>query len=143
MKDSVPVITANFNPLRFVVRSDKDIWEPTLEQINGRSYDYVKLHRLSTYFDAGIAPYSLGVCFDGTLVLPAIARFRDRNSALAQFNRTLSELLLGGVYCEAVSPDDVGYGSTSFTAYTKIHGGQEPRRHCIWQLERNISERWT
>jgi hypothetical protein len=122
MKDSVPVITANFSPLRFVLRSEDDLWAPTLDQINNRDYDYVKLHRMSTFFDVGIAPYSLGVCFDGTLVLPAISKFHDRSHALAQFNRTLAELLLGGVYCEAVTPDDIGYGSLSFTAYVRIQG---------------------
>jgi hypothetical protein len=123
MEETVPVITANFNPLRFVLRGDSDVWNPTLEQINGRDYDYVKLHRLSAYFDVGIAPFSMGVCFDGTLVLPSIPKFRDPNNALAQFNETLTELLVGGVYCEAVTPDDLGYGSLSFTAYARIHGG--------------------
>lgn len=122
MKDSVQVITANFSPFRLVLRPN-DAWEPTLEQINSRSYDYVRLHRISTYFDVGIAPYSLGVCFDGTLILPAVSQFRDRASALTQFNKTLSELLLGGIYCEAVSPDDIGFGTLSFTAYSRISGG--------------------
>src|SRR5712692_1190973 len=123
MKDSVPIVTANFQPLRFVVRDETDQWAPTLEQINVRDYDYVKLHRMSTYFDVGIAPYSLGVCFDGTLVLPALPQYRDRTSALAAFNQTLTELLIGGIYCEAVTPDDIGYGSLSLTAYARIHGG--------------------
>lgn len=123
MEEAVPVITANFNPLRFVLRGESDAWNPSLEQINGRDYDYVKLHRMSTYFDVGIAPYSLGICFDGTLVLPANPKFQDRSRALAQFNGTLAELLLGGVYCEAVTPDDIGYGSLSFTGYARIHGG--------------------
>jgi len=122
MKDSVPVVTANFSPFRLVLRSS-DIWEPKLEEINSRAYDYVKLHRLSSYYDVGIAPFSLGVCFDGTLVLPAVPQFRDRSAAVAQFNKTLSELLLGGIYCEAVSPDDVGFGTISFTGYARISGG--------------------
>lgn len=123
MKDAIPIITGNFKPLRFVLRSKTDLWEPTLEQINKRDYDYVKLHRMSTYFDVGIAPYSLGVCFDGTLVLPALPEFHERSRALVLFNATLTELLLGGIYCEAVTPDDIGYGILSFEAYTRIHGG--------------------
>jgi hypothetical protein len=100
-----------------------DRWEPTLDELNGRTYDYVKLHRMSGYLDIGIAPYSLGICFDGTLVLPGVALYQDRSKALTEFNRALSELLLGGLYCEAVSPDDVGYGSTTLTGYTRISGG--------------------
>ncbi len=120
MENAVPIITANYRPLRFVLINDTDFWIPTIEQINNRDYDYVKLHRMSTYFDIGIAPYSLGICFDGTLVLPAIPKYYDASHALTLFNRTLSELLLGGVYCEAVTPDDIGYGSLTFTAYTRI-----------------------
>lgn len=120
---SVPVVTANFKPLRFVSRSAEDVWKPTLEEINSRTYDYVKLHRLSTYLDVGIAPLSLGICFDGTLVLPATTEFRILDKALAVFNKTLSELLMGGLYCEAVSPDDICYGSMTLTAYARIHGG--------------------
>lgn len=123
MEKTVSIITANFNPIRFVQRDDSDIWNPTLEQINARDYDYVKLHRLSTYFDVGIAPFSMGVCFDGTLVLPLIQKFHDTSKAFTLFNKTLAELLIGGVYCEAVAPNDIGYGSLSFTAYAKIHGG--------------------
>lgn len=121
--DAVPIITANYRPLRFVARGPLDRWAPTLEEINARKYDYVKLHRMSTYIDVGIAPYSMGVCFDGTLVLPATPELQERESALALFNRTLAELLVGGIYCEAVTPDDIGYGSLSFTAYTRMHGG--------------------
>jgi len=123
MKDGVPIITANSKPFRLVVRGDSDLWEPTLDQINGRTYDYVKLHRLSTYVDVAIAPFSLGVCFDGTLVLPAIEKYRERTSALSKFNQTLVELLVGGLYCEAAEPDDIGYGSLSWDGYSRIQGG--------------------
>lgn len=123
MKDGVRIITANAKPFRLVVRGDSDLWQPTLDQINGRTYDYVKLHRLSTYVDVGIAPFSLGFCFDGTLVLPAIEKYRERTSALSKFNQTLVELLMGGLYCEAVEPDDIGYGSLSLDGYSRVLGG--------------------
>lgn len=119
----VPIVVANFAPLRFVLRNKKDTCNPSIEQINSRTYDYVKLHRLSTFFDVGIRPFSLGVCFDGTLVLPSLPKFQEREKAMALFNRTLAELLIGGVYCETASPDDISYGSMTFTSYTKIRGG--------------------
>lgn len=122
MRNAVPIVTANFQPLRFVIRGEADAWSPTLEQINAREYDYVKLHRLATYVDVGIAPYSLGICFDGTLLLPALPQYQDRTSALTLFNKTLTELLVGGLYCEAVTPDDLGYGSLSFTSYARTSG---------------------
>lgn len=119
----IPIITANFNPFRLVQRGAADSWSPTLEQINSRTYDYVKLHRLSTYLDVGIAPFSMGICFDGTLVLPATHELREAPKALALFNRTLSELMVGGVYCEAVQPDDISYGSLTLHGYTNLLGG--------------------
>ena len=122
MTDAVSIVTANFGPLRFVLRDSSDTWSPTIDEINNRDYDYVKLHRLSTNFDVGIAPFSMGICFDGTLVLPAVEQFHDRNVALAKFNQTLTEFLLGGIYCEAATPDDIGYGTLSYTAYAKVVG---------------------
>jgi hypothetical protein len=65
----------------------------------------------------------MGICFDGTLILPATPELREPRKALMLFNRTLSELLLGGVYCEAVQPDDLGYGTLTFHGYTRIEGG--------------------
>jgi hypothetical protein len=62
----------------------------------------------------------LGICFDGTLVLPATPELRIEENALAIFNRTLSELLAGGLYCEAVTPDDLSFGTITLTAYTKM-----------------------
>lgn len=121
MQNVVPIITANYQPFRLVLRDEEDKWIPTLQQINSRDYDYVKLHRLSTIIDIGIAPYSMGVCFDGTLVLPALEQFQDRNVALKLFNKTLTELLAGGIYCEAVTPDDIGIGRLSHHGYVRIH----------------------
>jgi hypothetical protein len=95
-EDSQPVIMANYNPLRFVLRPGEN-WDPTIKQINGLDYDYAKLHRVSLFADVGIAPFTLGFCFDGTLVLPAIPQFRDRGEALAKFNAVLTELLFGGI----------------------------------------------
>lgn len=72
MKEGTPIITADAKPFRFVCR-EADSWNPTLDEVNSRSYDYVKLHRMSTYLDVGIAPFSLGVCFDGTLFSPRLS----------------------------------------------------------------------
>lgn len=122
MNDHVPVITGNCLPFRLVLREGHDVWEPSIEQINNRAYDYVKLHRASTFLDVGIRPLSMAVCFDGTLALPAIKQYRDPECALATFNRTLCEALVGGVYSEAMSPDDICLGRMTYTAYCKIIG---------------------
>jgi len=123
MENEVPIITASASPFRLVVRDESDAWTATLDEINARTYNYVKLHRISTYFDVGIAPFSLGICYDGTMLLPATETYRDRDRAFSKFNQTLAELLVGGIYCEAPQPDDIGYGSLSWEGYSRIMGG--------------------
>ena len=118
-KIRVPVVLGFNSPFRLFLR-DGEKWEPTLDEINDRSYDYVKLHRLSEFIDVGIAPFSLGVCFDGGLVLPALEQFQNPDIALRTFNRFLCECLLGGLYCEAIVPDDVVAGWMSEEAYSRI-----------------------
>lgn len=118
----IPVIVGNYAPFRLVVRN-ADSWSPTLEEINSRKYDYVKLSRLSCFIDIGIEPFSLGISFDGSLVLPASSDFNTRESALAKFNETLGILLLGGVYSEAVQPTDISFGTLFFDGYVKQYNG--------------------
>ncbi|MES9973127.1 MAG: hypothetical protein ABW094_02630 [Candidatus Thiodiazotropha sp.] len=117
-ENKVPIIIGNAAPFRLIVREEDD-WEPTLEEINSREYDYVKLHRLSTYLDIGIRPFSLGMAFDGSLVLPATDKFRDKDVALDKFNEVLAHLLFGGIYTEAVSPEDITFGTLTFDGYSR------------------------
>ncbi|TYP69684.1 hypothetical protein [Aquimarina intermedia] len=117
-----PIIIGNCKPFRIIVR-ETDIWNPSLEQINGKDYDYVKLNRMSTFIDIGIAPLSLGIGFDGSLVLPATKEFSNKEDSLAKFNQTLGILLLGGIYSESVQPDNISFGTLFFDGYIKIHGG--------------------
>lgn len=118
----VPVIIGNYAPFRLVLR-ETDSWTPSLEQINSKDYDYVKLCRLSCFIEIGISPFSLGISFDGSLVLPASPEFRTRESALDKFNETLGILLLGGIYSEAVQPTDISLGSLFFDGYVKQYSG--------------------
>lgn len=122
----VPVIIGNFSPFRLVFR-DSDTWSPTYEQINTRNYDYVKLCRLSCHIDVGIAPFSLGISFDGSLILPATPEFRSRESAIAKFNETLGILLLGGIYSDSVQPTDISLGTLFIDGYVKKRNGSSGR----------------
>lgn len=121
-KNHIPIVIGNCLPFRIIER-DTDDWKPTLEEINSREYDYVKLNRMSTFIDIGIAPFSLGIGFDGSLVLPATEDFSTKENALNKFNQTLGILLLGGIYSESVQPDNISYGTLFFDGYIKIHGG--------------------
>jgi hypothetical protein len=45
---NVPILIANFEPFKLISRDESDIWNPSLEQINNNTYNYVKLHRKKT-----------------------------------------------------------------------------------------------
>jgi hypothetical protein len=121
-KRHIPVFIGNYSPFRLVLR-DEDRWAPTLDEINTNTYDYVKLCRMSTFIDIGIAPFSLGVSFDGSLILPASPDFKTPQQALNKFNETLGIMLLGGLYSESVQPSDVSFGRLHFDGYLKQNGG--------------------
>ena len=59
----IPIIIGNCNPFRIIAR-DIDKWNPSLDEINTLSYDYVKLNRNSTALDVNIKPFSLIVGFE-------------------------------------------------------------------------------
>lgn len=117
--DTVPVWSGCFAPLQLVT-FDGEEWAPSIEEINARSYDATKLFRTTLNVDVGIAPLSLIVLFDGTLVLPACAEI-SKKQALTIFNRHLANLLLGGVLVEEVAPDDVTPGSLNYWGYHRHH----------------------
>ena len=120
--DHVPVIIGNCAPFRLVLRDD-DEWAPTLEQINNKTYDYLKLCRPSGSIDIGIEPFSLIIGFDGSLILPALQEFIDRRAVLTKFNKTLGKMLLGGIYSEAIKPMDISLGSMhTGSGYIRHHG---------------------
>ncbi len=110
MKENIPIITANFDPFKLVISNTNDYWSATLDEINTNTYNYEKLNQTSLSLDIGLEHYSLLVSYDGTLILPRINKFSDPYHTLSVFNDVLTCLLLGGEYCEAVLPEDIGYG---------------------------------
>lgn len=119
---NIPVIVGCCHPFRLILRKE-DNWNPSLADINARTYDYVKLNRMSTYIDIGINPLSLGVGFDGSLILPGTKDFFTREKAVEKFNEILGMLLLGGIYYEAVHPTDISFGTLTFDGYVRLKGG--------------------
>ena len=61
----------------------------------------------------------MAVGFDGSLILPAIPHFREKEKALGVFNKTIGEITFGGIYYEAVQPRDLSYGELYFIGYFK------------------------
>lgn len=110
MSDSIPIITANFDPFKLVISNHNDYWSATLDEINSNTYNYEKLNHISLSLDIGLENYSLLISYDGTLILPRIKKLSDPYYTLSVFNDVLTCFLLGGEYCEAVLPEDIGYG---------------------------------
>jgi len=108
----VPCMIAYLHPFRLVDAESEITWDATIEQINTCSWDYVALHKLVGGIDVGLEkPYHLVIGRDGALALPPLDELRNPQAAVETFNRYLAALLLGGVYCEAITPDGLDLGS--------------------------------
>lgn len=115
---NIPILIANFKPFRLISRDGSDLWEPSLEEINSSTYDYVKLHRASKFFNAHL-PKLMPACFgfDGSLIFPFITEFKNGDLVVEEVNRILASVFLGGIYVESISPLDVSRGSMNITGY--------------------------
>lgn len=129
--EGTPLIMAASAPLKLFAKDGRDRWNPTLEQINGGTYDYLKLNRVSGFIDGNVPPYAMLVGFDGTLALPAFPEFAQHDKALKIFNRVLLEMLLGGIYTEAAAPADIFHGVLYNTGYVRIfaNAGETAKLH--------------
>jgi len=112
------VVLAYTRPRRFILKNANDQWEVTIDDINLNTYDYARLHRLSTSFDIkGEDLWCIHLCFDGSIVLPSLPEFYSLDFVLKTCNQLLAEMLLGGVYFEAVEPNDVDKAALYHTGY--------------------------
>ena len=114
----VPVLIANFKPFRLIIRDEQDEWKPSIEEINSCTYNYVKLHRVTKFFNAHLSnnfPACFG--FDGSLIFPFTADFRNDDKIVEETNRILASILIGGVYVESISPLDISRGKMNSYGY--------------------------
>lgn len=118
MSEIQAVIIANPKPFRLILRDESDTWECTTEQVNRSTYNYVKLHRATRFIDVNLKePFTLGLGYDGSLILPLIKDYADPNNALDEFNRVIAACFIGGLYIEAVSPSDLSFGHIANCGY--------------------------
>lgn len=111
-KRRVPCLIGYLHPFRLVESDTLSPWTCTIEQVNSRSWDYAALHETAGGLDVGLAPpYHLVVARDGALALPPIPELRSDQAAVEYVNRCLAALLLGGIYCEAITADGIDIGS--------------------------------
>ncbi len=133
----VPCMVAFLHPFRIVNGPDGPPWTPTIEQINGCSWDYIALHEIVGGVDVGLAqPYHLVVGRDGGLALPPLPQLRNDAEAVEFFNRCFAALLLGGQFCEAISLDGLDFGSILDWKYIRIHSNAASAPNRFHQMVR-------
>lgn len=120
MPEGTPLVMAISAPLKLIAKDGRDRWNPSLEDINRSTYDYVKLNRASGFIDGGVAPYMMLVGFDGSLAMPALPEFTQPDVALKIFNRVFLEMLLGGMYTEGAAPADICPAFLFKTGYIRM-----------------------
>ncbi|MDX2112396.1 MAG: hypothetical protein SFW63_01490 [Alphaproteobacteria bacterium] len=118
----VPCLVAYLNPFRIVENPTLPPWNITIEDVNKKTWDYVALHEMVGGIDVGLtAPYHMTIARDGALALPPLPELRNDQQIVEFFNRCLAALLLGGLYCEAITLDGLDFGTIIDWKYIRVH----------------------
>jgi len=135
----VPALVSYLHPFRLVEVEGAKPWKLTIENVNKADWDYVALHEVVGGLDVGLtSPYHLVVARDGALALPPIPQLRQDQTAVEFFNKCLAALLLGGVYCEAITVDNLEFGSLIDWKYLRVSSnaaGASNRFHYLIRMQ--------
>lgn len=104
---------AYISPFSFVVPDDEKPLEVTLDEINNNRYDHGKLCRIVARFPVskdGFEKFRMLVCYDGALAVPRHKTLNLKEQAIEYFSGVLCNLLIGGIYCEAIDTRDIVWG---------------------------------
>lgn len=117
----VPALVTYLEPFR-IIQGPEANWQCNIEDVNANNWNYVQLHELVGGIDVGLAPpYHLIVTLDGALALPPIPKLRSDQEAVEFFNRCLAAFLLGGVFCNSITLDNLQFGSIIDWKYLRVH----------------------
>ena len=121
-----PSIIAAPRSIGIVCRDEFDSWRVEPGELASKSYNALKLKRLSFFLDVGL-PHGnpMGFAFDGSLLIPRNPHIRSADDASDEFNSVLAALHLGGLSQEQVSSKDLSFGelqSTGYFRYQQAHG---------------------
>ena len=115
------------SPFRLVLNDALDNYKIGIDEINNRTYDYVKLHSLVGTFPidtefSELVPLFVG--FDGLLAIPAYQEFKTIDVVVKKFNEELGKIMIGGVLCDAITLNDVGHGIAYPEGYIRALSNQ-------------------
>lgn len=139
---TVPVYVAAVSPFTTIVFSEDDYLNATLEEINGGTYDRLKICRTTMTVDGEIdlmreKRMGVPVGYTGAFLFPAMEGL-DKQVIIKSVNTVLFQMLLGGIRFDAISPDDIGLGSLYGTGYYRLSGGARGQHYCFLQaLQQN------
>lgn len=126
MKDDpskcLPCLIVATGPFTTITLSDDDRLETTLEQINGHTYDRVRLCRTTMEVDVGLGSLPALLSYTAAWIFPPIKGITPQRT-IDLVNKAHFELLLGGVRFDSAAPEDVGQGYTYHTGYFLASGG--------------------
>lgn len=115
------VMTAYLHPFRMIESERLDPCNITMDEVNNLSYDYIKLHEIADGLDVGLeSPYYMLVCRDGAIALPPLPELSEHRIAVEYINKCFAALLIGGVYCEAISLGNIEFGSILDWKYIRV-----------------------
>lgn len=121
----IPIFIAATSPFTLVTFDKEDEPSFTLEEANRRTYDRLKLCRTTTGLDPMISAMdrmAVIVSYAGALLFPRMPGVTKEN-VLASTNRLLLKITFGGIDFDAVTTNDVGFGSIYGTGYFLAGGG--------------------
>ena len=117
----VPCLVAFLHPFRIINRPESPDWYATIDQINTTTWNYIALHEMVGGIDVGLeSPYHMVVCRDGGFALPPVPDLRADQAAVEFFNECFAAILLGGIYCEAITLDGLDFGSILDWKYVRV-----------------------
>lgn len=121
----VPLYVAATSPFTLVTFDEGDQSSFTLDQINGRTYDRLRLCRTTTSLDPMLSAMdgmAVIVSYTGALLFPRMPGVSEAE-VLASANRILLKLTFGGIDFDAMAPNDLGFGHIYGTGYFLAAGG--------------------
>jgi hypothetical protein len=119
-------------PFRLVVSGPADEWKTSFDDLSSRRYDCTRLNRVSFSIAGAVAGYpAVHLGYDGSLVLIDSTEPEPPEKIVDAINRFLGEVLIGGVYTEAVNVDSVDRGILYQTGFVRIFGMARSSAACL------------
>ena len=142
----VPVYVAATSPFTLITFDEHDEPEFTLDEVNRKSYDNIKLCRTTLGLDPqheAMEEMAAIMSYTGALLYPRMPGL-TLDDVVSAANKLLLKLTFGGVVFDALAPADVGLGIIYHTGYFRAGGGADgpnySRLMALQQLDAGSSD---